>query len=162
MQQLFFHKNHWFKVLFILMKIRPEHLVVLNFMRIKYFSKLFHVCRLRTVEDWKRQTSCYEGNFIAAPHQVILREKIFFHYPLSVFSSFFSFLFFGLLRQLSLICRVWLIWTLQKVRTTSPYVTNIEIVSFGSSLTWFTIVYILNRCLFSTVYPVHQKKNACT
>ena len=161
-QELFFHKNHWVKVLSILMKIRPEHLVVLNFKRIKYFSKPFHACRLWRVEDWKRQTSCYERNLIAAPHQVTLREKFFFHCPLCVYFSFFSFLFFGLLRQLSQICRVWLISTLQKVRTRSPYVTNIEIVSFWRSLTWFTIAYILNRCLFSAVYLIHQKKNART
>ena len=162
MQELFFHKNHWVKVLSILVKIRPELLVVLNFKRIKYFSKPFHACRLRTLEDWKRQTSCYEGNLIAAHHQVTLRQKFFFHCPLSVFFSFFSFLFFGLLRQLSQICRVWLISTLQKVRTRSPYVANIEIVSFGRSLTWFTIAYILNRCLFSAVFLDHQKKNART
>ena len=67
-----------------------QELIVLNFKRIKYFSKRFHVCRLRIVEDWKRQTSCYEGNFIAAPHQVTLREKNFFpdHF-LSCFRVFF-------------------------------------------------------------------------
>ena len=135
MQELFFHKNHWVKILSILMKIRPEHLVVLNFKHFKYFSKPFHACYLRTVEDWKRQASCYEGNFIAAPHQVTLRKKFFFHCPLSVFFffRFFWFLFFGLLRRLSQICQVWLIWAIQKVWTRSPCVTNIEIISFGRS-----------------------------
>ena len=145
------------------MKIRPEHLVVLNFKCIKYFSKPFtNGRRLWTVKDWERRTLCYEGNFIAAPHQVTLREKILFQWPLSVFFSFFSFLVFGLLRQISQICRVWLIWTLQRIRTGSPNVTNKKTVSFGRSLTWFTIAYILNRCLFSVVYLVHQKKNART
>ena len=75
-QELFFHKNHWFKVLSVLMEIRPEHLDVFNFRHIKYFSKPFHVCHLWAVEDWKRQTSCYARNVIAAPHQVTLREKL--------------------------------------------------------------------------------------
>ena len=90
-------------------------------------------------------------------------RKFFFHCPLSVFFSFFfSFLCFGLLRQLSQICMVWLIWTLQKVWTRSPYVTNTEIIYFGRSFTWFTIAYIPNRCLFFAVYLVHRKENART
>ena len=145
------------------MKIRPEHLVVLNFKCIKYFSKPFtNGRRLWTVKDWEKRTLCYEGNFIAAPHQVTLREKILFQWPLSVFFSFFPFLFFGLLRQISQIYRVWLIWTLQKIRIGSPNVTNKKTVSFGHSLTWFTIGYILNRCLFSVAYLFHQKKNVRT
>ena len=84
------HKNQWFKVLSLLMKIRPEHLVVLKFKRIKYFSKPFtNSRRLWTVEDWERRTLCYEENLIAAPHQVTLREKILFQWPLSLFFSFF-------------------------------------------------------------------------
>ena len=73
------------------MKIQPKHLLVLNFKRIKYFSKAFHVCRLQTVEEWKRQTACYNRKLYFCPHQVTLREKTFFsvHF-LSFFFVFWS------------------------------------------------------------------------
>ena len=48
-QELFLHKSHWFKVLSILMKIQPEHLIALNLKHIKYFSKPFHFCHLLSV-----------------------------------------------------------------------------------------------------------------
>ena len=41
---------------------------------------------------------------------------------------FFSFSFFGQQRQLLQICKVWLIWPPQRIRTKWPYITNIEII----------------------------------
>ena len=69
----------------------PFWIIVLNFKHIKYFSKPFHVCCLQTVEDWKRQILCYEGNFIAPPHQVTFQRKFF---SLSTFCYFFIFFVF--------------------------------------------------------------------
>ena len=85
-QEVFFHKNHWFKVLSMLMKIRPGHLIVLNSKHIKYFSK--HIKYFSNLY-WKRQNLCYGENFIAAPHQVTLREEIFFLFQLSAFFCLF-------------------------------------------------------------------------
>ena len=70
---------------------------------------------------------------------------------LSTFYLFTFFLFFSPLRRLPHTCRVLLIWTHQKVRT-HGYVTSIEIVYFGRSLTWFTIAksaYFLQCILFT-------------
>ena len=92
------HKSHWFKVLSTLMKIQPEHLIALNLKHIKYFSKPFHSCHLLSV------------------------------WFLPFFAFFFSFSFFGQQRQLLQICKVWLIWPPQRIRTKWPYITNIEII----------------------------------
>ena len=60
------------------------------------------------------QASPSEKNFIAGPQQVTFFKKTL---SLSSHSIFISFSFFGLLRQLPQISRVWL---LQKVRVRSP------------------------------------------
>ena len=62
-------------------------------------------------ETSKPETSySYDENFIATPHQITQSQETLFVPLHSVFLSFF----FGLLRSLPQICRVWLTQTPEK------------------------------------------------
>ena len=110
-RKLFFDKNHWFQLL-----SSKKDLIFSLFL----ISVTLHSLSVNhSIMSWRRsfgflwKLHCY-------PHQVTLREKILFLGLLSVFLSFFSFLFSGLLRPLQQICRVWLTQTQQNVLTKSP------------------------------------------
>ena len=93
MQKIFFDKNHWFQLL-----------------STKNDWPFHHVLFLLA----KKQPLTFDENFIATPHQVTYLEKVLFFGLLSVFLSFFSFSFFGLLRPLLQIFKVWIIQTSAK------------------------------------------------
>ena len=103
MQKIFFDKNHWFQ----LVSTKNDWIISLFLISIALHSRItsqpfHHVFFLLA----KRQPLNFGENFIANPHKVTLREKILFLAFLFVFLSFF-----GLLRPLLQICKVWLTQT---------------------------------------------------
>ena len=111
-QERFFHKNHGFKILSVVIKIQLELIIVLNLKRIKCLSQPFHVSGWQTITQeanpvlWRKFYCCYSPTY---PTQNIYLFGL----------SFSSFLFFGLLRRPLQIYSIWLIWLLQKVLTRS-------------------------------------------
>ena len=50
LEKFFILRNHWFKVLSIIIKIAMDHIIVLNLKRIKWFSQPFHICCRQAIE----------------------------------------------------------------------------------------------------------------
>ena len=110
-RKLFFDKNHWFQLL-----SSKKDLIFSLFL----ISVTLHSLSVNhSIMSWRRSFG-FLWKLYCYPYQVTLREKILFLGLLSVFLSFFSFLFSGLLRPLQQICRVWLTQTHQDVLTKSP------------------------------------------
>ena len=85
---LLLYRNHWLKVLSIIMKTCLEHIIVLNLKC--NLSQLFHVCCWKTVED---ADLMLEKICVAAPHKLICARKICFFVCSLSFFCFFHFCF---------------------------------------------------------------------
>lgn len=141
-QDLFFHKKHWFKTLSLAMKIQLEHVIVLNLKYIKSLCQPFSVCYWQKVKEGglvlQGKLYCYSTPTLHT------HEKCFlFLFP------FFLFSFFGVLRLLPQICRLWLIWLLW-------------------SLLWkkrrfrsFLIKWYINRYYILFSYALNKNTSSC-
>ena len=109
-QKIYFDKNHWFQLL----STKNEWIISLFLISVTLHnlsvshSIISFVCK-------KNKVWLSIKNYIATLHQVTQHEKILFLCLLSDFFLFSSFLFFGLLRRLLQMCRVWLIQTPSKM-----------------------------------------------
>ena len=82
-QERFFHKNHGFKILSVVIKIQLELIIVLNLKRIKCLSQPFHVSGWQTITQeanpvlWRKFYCCYSPTY---PTQNIffVRSFVFF------------------------------------------------------------------------------------
>ena len=103
-QKLFVDKNHWFQLL----SSKNNWMISLFLITITLYSLSVNHPIIPSVG---KEALSFDENFTTIPYQVTYRKKILFLGLLFVFLSFFLFLFFGLLRPLQQIFRVWLTQT---------------------------------------------------
>ena len=133
-QKFLLYQNHWFRYLSIVIKIWLQHIIFISLKQIKYFLQLFHFYGWWTVISKGKANLMQQKRLYCCFSRSHPTQEIFLSFPL--FFVYFYFRFFGLLRRLNEVWRVWFIFLPQKVWAKSSYVTNIEIISFGHSLTW--------------------------
>ena len=103
-QKIFFDKNYWFQLL----STKIDWIISLLLISITLHSlSLGH--SIMSSFCWQKNNLWLSMKTLSL--LLTLREKVLFLVLVSLFVSFFSFSFFGLLRPLLQICKVWLIQT---------------------------------------------------
>ena len=136
-QKIFFDKNHCFQLL----STKNDWIISLFLISFTLHSLsvshsiMSSVCKKKKKK--KKQSLAFDENYIALLSKLPNVRKFCF----SVWSlSFFPFFCFRFLAYWDNYYKTWFdsLKHLQNVRSKSPQVTNIWIISFGGKVTWFT------------------------
>ena len=111
MQKIFFDKNHWFQLLFTendwiisLFLSQSHYIVYLSVPISQSFHRVFFLLVKKTTFDFRLKIYCYSSPSHLTRENSVSRVAL-------CLSFVFSFSFFGLLRPLLQICKVWLTQT---------------------------------------------------